>query len=149
MNTPAVCFLFFMLFFSSKIIAQTQQDSIYKILVTQTFLESHYVNVATKKFISLKGKPIITKINPLTYLAGASLFVYQRVISEQISAECCYSISCSSYTKFSIEKFGLIKGALLGIHQFNNCFGGVTYDYSPYKVNAQFKILNATDFNIE
>jgi len=69
------------------------------------------------------------------------LFFYQRVVSEQIQSDCMYEISCSNYTKLSIEKFGFA-GFLLGINQWNNCFPNVIYDEPNYKRSDNLKVIN-------
>ena len=126
--------------------AQISQDSINSLLIKKSFSVYNQPEPVKRKFLSLKGKTVLAKINPLTYFAGTALFVYQRVVSEQISANCCYEISCSSYAKFGIEQHGFFGGLLLGLNQFNNCFGAVTNDYPEYKVNNNYKILNSFDF---
>ena len=87
-----------------------------------------------RKILSLKNKHLITKLNPLTYISAGLLFFYQRIVSEQIQANCMYQTSCSNFTKFEIEKNGF-RGFLLGINQLDNCFQGIEYDYQPRSSN--------------
>lgn len=85
------------------------------------------------------------KYNPLTYLAGGMLFVYQNVFSEQISASCTYHTSCSETTKQAIQKYGLVKGTLIGLHQLSNCNPGIVHDHEEHMISADGKIINSLD----
>jgi len=80
--------------------------------------------------------------NPLNYIASSLLFVYQNVISEQISANCNFEISCSEYTKRAISKYGLIKGSLMGIHQLSCCHEQVKKDFVTHRISKKGKIKN-------
>jgi putative component of membrane protein insertase Oxa1/YidC/SpoIIIJ protein YidD len=90
-----------------------------------------------RKILNLKNAKFITKINPLTYISVALIFVYQNVFSEQISATCTYEVSCSEFTKKSIEKHGLIKGGLIGFHQLSNCIPGIRYEYPDHLISVE------------
>lgn len=100
------------------------------------------VTRAKRKFINLSDASFLQKINPLTYVGAGLLFFYQRVISEQISADCSYQTSCSEATKLAIEKYGLIKGSLVGIHQLSTCVPGNHKEHAEHKLNENGKIIN-------
>lgn len=127
---------------SGSLHAQINSDSLGELITGRSFNSYKTKSVPQRKFLSLKGKSLAARINPVNYAAGAALFVYQRVFSEQIQAHCCYQTSCSSFAKASIEHFGFVKGLLIGLHQFNNCFGGVYNDYPRFKLDATFHIIN-------
>jgi putative component of membrane protein insertase Oxa1/YidC/SpoIIIJ protein YidD len=95
-----------------------------------------------RKFINLSEVSVFQKINPLTYVGAGLLFFYQRVISEQISADCTYQVSCSEATKLAIEKHGLIAGSLIGVHQLSTCVPGNHKEHAAHKVNEKGKIIN-------
>lgn len=114
-------------------------------LVAQAFEDYAYEKPAARKFISLKGKKLMTKLNPLTYVAGTMMFIYQRGVSEQIQANCTYHISCSSYTKLCMERQGMLGGFFIGFNQFNNCFAGISKDYPRYKISSEGKVMNDPD----
>ena len=118
------------------------QTSLNDKLVKTTFEIYHPSKIVKRKLLNVNDKSIWMKINPLTYVAAGSLFVYQNVFSEQISANCTYHISCSEFTKKSIEKHGLIKGSIIGLHQLSNCINGNTQQHCPYKISKSNKILN-------
>jgi putative component of membrane protein insertase Oxa1/YidC/SpoIIIJ protein YidD len=102
-----------------------------------------------RKFLSLKNKSIAQKLNPFLYIGASLLFVYQNIVSEQIQAECVYQLSCSEFTKKSIEKNGFIKGTLAGFHQLSNCFQGAIYEHPVYTINEFGKINNTIDEQIQ
>ncbi len=112
-------------------------------LLTSNFY-SEYELPAKRKIISLKNKGIISKVNPVTYISAGMLFFYQRVISEQLQADCAYETSCSNYTKLQIEKNGF-RGFLLGIDQLNNCFNGVRYDCQDHQISGDSKVINTVE----
>lgn len=132
--------VFSFLIMSNFSFAQDPAKSNLNLLLTSNFY-SEYELPVKRKVLSLKNKGIISKINPVTYISAGLLFVYQRLISEQIQAECMYVTSCSSYTKFQIEKNGF-RGFLLGINQLNNCGPFALYDYPSCKISPENRIIN-------
>lgn len=67
-------------------------------------------------------------------LALLIIFFYQKIISPLLgNNKCRYYPSCSEYTRKSLEKHGLIKGAILGISRILRCApyskGGI--DFPP------------------
>ncbi len=82
------------------------------------------------------------KWNPLSYVSTGLMFAYQRVISHQLQAECTYKISCSQYAKLSIERFGLVKGSLVGFYQLQSCFSHNHLDFPDYKIAQNGQIKN-------
>lgn len=123
--------------------AQDPATSNLNIVLTSNFY-SEYELPVKRKVLSLKDKGIISKINPITYISAGLLFFYQRIISEQLQVECTYEISCSSYTKFQIEKNGF-RGFLLGIDQLSNCFKGVNYDCQDHQISGDSKVINPVE----
>lgn len=83
------------------------------------------------------------KINKLWLLpSGVLLYVYQNTISIQLQNSCSYGISCSEYTKKMTEKYGLIKGILVGFNQFSNCIPLNHVNYEEYRIIELNKISN-------
>lgn len=120
-------------------------ENVNKMVIDEVF--SFYQPKAEKKriLLNVKESKLGTRLNPLTYLAAGSLFIYQNVISEQISANCNYEISCSEYTKRCIGKYGLIKGTFLGLHQLTCCTPNINKDYCDYKISSNGKIINTIE----
>lgn len=56
---------------------------------------------------------------------------YKRNISSSLGKRCIYYPSCSEYVRQAVDKYGIIKGNLLGIKRLLKCnpfsHGGVDY----------------------
>jgi putative membrane protein insertion efficiency factor len=63
----------------------------------------------------------VKKYNPISLLLGSSLFIYQNVFSNHLSAGCLFTPSCSEFSKQAIKEYGLLKGTLLSIERVNRC----------------------------
>ena len=126
-------FVAIFLFISTNVIAQ----DVSLLLSEKTFQEYDYSKVEKRKIMNVKQK-----WNPIVIVSSGFLFVYQRVISHQLQADCTYKLSCSQYTKLSIEQLGLIKGSLLGFYQLQSCFSHNHEDYPNYKLNREGIISN-------
>jgi putative component of membrane protein insertase Oxa1/YidC/SpoIIIJ protein YidD len=122
------------------------QNSLNDKILNVTFDDYKLNETNKRKILSLKNSKLSTKLNPLTYISSALLFVYQQVFSEQISANCTYEISCSEFTKKAIEKHGIIKGSLIGFHQLSNCVTGIKYEYPDHLISNENKIINKNAF---
>ena len=56
--------------------------------------------------------------------------IYQKYAPYQIRSVCLFEPNCSEYMILAIEKYGLIKGVIMGIKRFKRCCypnGGVDY----------------------
>jgi putative component of membrane protein insertase Oxa1/YidC/SpoIIIJ protein YidD len=95
--------------------------------------------------IKRKTLNVDNKFNPFIYVASGLLFVYQNILSEQISADCTYETSCSEYTKKCVAKHGFIKGSILGVHQLSCCSETVKQDLPEHRINKKGKIINEVD----
>jgi putative component of membrane protein insertase Oxa1/YidC/SpoIIIJ protein YidD len=71
--------------------------------------------------IHFKSTNAFVNYNPISLFFKGSLFFYQNVISKQISAQCLYDVSCSDFSKQSIQKYGLIKGVFLSADRILRC----------------------------
>ncbi|HNS08673.1 MAG TPA: membrane protein insertion efficiency factor YidD [Candidatus Ozemobacteraceae bacterium] len=64
----------------------------------------------------------IDQIAALPARSGLMLIrLYQRFLSPIIGAACRFNPSCSRYTYEAIEKYGLIKGSLMGAWRICRC----------------------------
>lgn len=63
-----------------------------------------------EKIIKLPRKIVISLIK-----------FYQLCISPRIGSHCKYYPTCSEYTKQAVDKYGIIKGSLLGIIRILKC----------------------------
>ena len=131
--------LIFILIYSSK--SFSQDTLIQHTLLEQTFTKYHY-SPPVKRALLESPKTKWGKLNPIYYISAGLLYTYQNLISEQIQADCMYEVSCSQSAKLNIQKYGLIRGTLLGFHQLNNCIPTAIYDYPDFKISSDEKIIN-------
>ena len=47
--------------------------------------------------------------------------LYQKYISPLLGSNCRYHPTCSEYTKQAVDKYGIIKGSILGIIRIIKC----------------------------
>ncbi len=65
---------------------------------------------------------ILVKIIRMPRRALISLInLYQLCISPRLGKHCKYYPTCSEYTKQAVDKYGIIKGSLLGIIRILKC----------------------------
>jgi len=53
--------------------------------------------------------------------AAALLRGYKRFVSPLLPAACRFEPSCSEYCREAIEKYGLLKGSLMGLKRLARC----------------------------
>lgn len=75
--------------------------------------------------------------NPVSWLYGGLLFVYQNYISQHFSADCLYAPSCSEFSKRAVKKFGIIKGGLLTFDRLSRCNRIAATDLNPQALNRK------------
>jgi putative membrane protein insertion efficiency factor len=77
----------------------------------------------------------LSKNDFFTRFGCALIRGYQRCISPFIGghAACRFTPTCSEYTRQSIEKYGFIRGCLMGLNRISRCRpgGGCGYDPVP------------------
>lgn len=61
------------------------------------------------------------KYNPIIYLASSFMYVYQKVVSPQLSATCGYNPSCSEMSKHLLQHYGLFKGIFYTADRLTRC----------------------------
>jgi putative membrane protein insertion efficiency factor len=62
--------------------------------------------------------------------------IYQKILRELlvslgIASDCCFTPTCSDYTKEAFEKYGHIKGFLLGLKRISKCGFCKKHHYDP------------------
>ena len=62
-----------------------------------------------------------------------AISLYQKIISPYLPSACRYSPTCSHYSHDAVEKYGIVKGAWMGLGRLARChpFGGQGYDPVP------------------
>ncbi len=90
--------------------------------------------------IDKTAKPTV-KYNPVAYLVGGAMYIYQNAVSPQFSAGCLYQPSCSDFSKQLINKYGLFKGVFCTADRLTRCnrvsalsIGPFEFDGSLHKV---------------
>ena len=58
---------------------------------------------------------------------------YQKSISPWFGPKCKFEPTCSEYTKQAIEKYGAIKGTIIGIKRILRCNPSSKGGYDPLK----------------
>lgn len=73
------------------------------------------------------------KTNILQTIAVGMVHCYQRCISPFIGgrAACRFTPTCSEYTAQAIEKYGVVRGTLMGIRRILRCRPGGGFGYDP------------------
>jgi uncharacterized protein len=60
---------------------------------------------------------------------------YRHTISEQISADCAFDLSCSRFSIHSIRRFGILKGGLLTADRLTRCGNFASKNTAPIFYN--------------
>ena len=91
------------------------------LLMKQNFYEQKFETKRKVSFMLSRKKNPVIRYNPVSLTFGGLLFVYQKFLSPQISTNCPYNPSCSSFSKNSILRYGLIKGIALSADRLTRC----------------------------
>jgi len=116
-------------------------------LLNSNFIEYELKKVKLRSVMSFKNKSILYKINPVSYVSIGLMFGYQRLVSQQIGADCPYELSCSEHAKKAIERYGLLKGAVLGFYQLQSCTPRTGYDFPLHSINSDGRIINPIEID--
>jgi putative component of membrane protein insertase Oxa1/YidC/SpoIIIJ protein YidD len=74
-------------------------------------------------------------LNPFKAISFITLFFYQKIISEQISAECEFDMSCSNFGIRSLQEFGIIKAIGITADRLTRCNGQAQSETENYLIN--------------
>jgi putative component of membrane protein insertase Oxa1/YidC/SpoIIIJ protein YidD len=85
--------------------------------------------------LQTKNRSFISKYNPVSITLKGAMFLYQNVLSPQLSKECPYEITCSNFCKESIREFGIAKGILIGADRLMRCNRISLMDVDPLTIN--------------
>lgn len=98
--------------------------------------------IKKKPSFLIVGKRNIIKYNPVSLFFGGMLYTYQAVISSQIAADCPYEVSCSAFSKQSIQEFGLIKGLALSADRLTRCTKSTIKQIHALRMNEKGNIID-------
>ncbi len=104
-----------------------------------TFKGDKAKKISVRKLMKFRRKAMY--FNPLSYVGAGLMFAYQNSISEQMQTNCMYEISCSEYTKRSIQESGIVAGVLKGFYQLSECHPAALYEHPRSFINGG-KIIN-------
>lgn len=114
-------------------VAQTDQIDFDLLLAKQNIEANHNHHISSIK----KDNNLLSK-----FLFG-SLKFYKKNISSQISAECLYEISCSTFSQMALKEYGMIKGIALTADRLARCnrISGTTIN--EYRINSDGKVVDS------
>lgn len=85
--------------------------------------------------------------NPVKLILYIPLFIYQGLLSEQVSANCEFEPSCSNFGVLSIKRLGIIKGLFLTADRLTRCNGEAQPEAKNYLMDHHTgKIIDEPEF---
>ena len=69
------------------------------------------------------------------YPAGIMLKFYSRVMSQQLSADCAFDLTCSRFSYRAIGRYGIVKGVLLTADRLTRCHKFISHETVPILFN--------------
>lgn len=101
-----------------------------------------------KKYRSISNDSnVIEKYNPVSLFFDFSMYFYQTTISEQFSADCSFTPSCSEFSKKLIRRYGLIKGIFLTADRLMRCNGNASNEYPHYQLDSNLiKVVDNVEY---
>lgn len=119
-----------------------QSNSLNKVLLEkQDFTEKKY-DRRKPEFLFKNSKSVLVKYNPVTLTFGSLLFMYQKGISPQLSANCPYVINCSNFSKQCIQHYGMVKGIALTADRLTRCTQFTLIDLRPSQFTKERRIID-------
>lgn len=113
----SLCVLLVALCFHS---AMAQDAEFNSAMVLEEEFHDHHFDKREVRYLFADSKWYL-KYNPVTGVFGGLMYVYQRHISQQISADCLYHESCSRFSVGAIREYGLLKGVALSADRLMRC----------------------------
>ena len=106
---------------------------------------AHYHGpVNNEKALQNKHSNAIAQYNPLSLVLKGALLGYQKILSQQLARNCPYEISCSNFSKQSIQEFGILKGVFISADRILRCNRIAFEDVPPLSINhANGHIIDA------
>lgn len=73
-------------------------------------------------------------LRPRTWLVGG-IKIYQKLVSPNLSPNCRYQPTCSSYAAEAVSRFGVIRGSWLAFKRIGRCHPLRPGGYDPVPEN--------------
>lgn len=145
MNIFFKCFLSlcFCLLFSKTKAQLVSADA----LLESNFSEYQSKETKPRSVMTFKDRSFLSIINPFSYASIGLMFTYQRLVSQQIGADCPYELSCSEHAKRAVERYGILKGAMIGFYQLQSCSPRTGYDFPDHAINSDGRIINPIEID--
>jgi len=100
--------------------------------------ESHHHSVAF---------PFPGTINPIKLALGSTMWLYQNLISPQLSASCLFEPSCSAYSVNLMKDYGIIRGMVFTADRLTRCNRMSARDLFYTRINPLTgHVRESTDF---
>lgn len=77
---------------------------------------------------------MLERLRPRTWLVGG-IKIYQKLVSPNLSPNCRYQPTCSSYAAEAVSRFGVIRGSWLAIKRIGRCHPLRPGGYDPVPEN--------------
>ena len=123
-------------------LANSQNDSDFELILSKKFYSesdfSYYTgSMNSQNILQTKHQNIFHQINPIVILLKGAMYFYQNSLSQQLSKQCPYEITCSNFAKESIKEFGLIKGIIISTDRIMRCNRISLFDVFPLDYNPE------------
>ena len=122
--------MLFCLFFVQLLQAQKQAPDM-------SLIKTHIENEKTKNAPQKRVIHMRVSFNPVKMILFVPLYLYQKFVSEQVSAVCEFEPSCSNFGLQSIGQLGFIKGLFLTADRLTRCNGEAQPETKYYLIDHQ------------
>ncbi len=135
--------LIFIFFLCCSVVEIFSQQNDKNLILGNDFPKAEFENKRKVEYL-FKGRNWLVKYNPVSLFFGGSMLLYQSTISVQIAANCPYEVSCSAFSKASINKFGIFKGIALTADRLTRCtrLAAIDLDEATDLNNKTHKIID-------
>ncbi len=106
------------------------------LLLVDSILERQMPESGHRPYIYKNQPKTFKNSNPVSLFYGGSLYVYQNMFSQHLSASCLYNPSCSDFSKQAVKEYGLIKGTLLSFDRLSRCNRIAATDLNPEDIDT-------------
>lgn len=115
------------------------------LLEKQNFKDAHFEKKIVRFGISGNNNFLI-RYNPVSLGFSSLMFMYQKFISPQISADCLFKPTCSEFSRQCFIRYGLIKGLFVTADRLNRCDRISATAIEPIEINEEDnKVHETTD----